>query len=130
MEDFLHKVILNNTVQAYLEVFITVLIAVGIKRFVSKYLAGLLYKIFSNAGKNFRKQNFLELIISPLETFLFLFILVFAFDKLSLPGFLQFNVFRDISFKILLQAVTDGALIIVFVRLCIRLVQFVALVLE
>ena len=130
MEDFLQKVILNNTIQAYLEVFGTVLIAFAIKRFVSKYLAGLLYKIFANAGKSFHKQSFLELIISPLESFLFLFIIVFAFDKLNLPGFLQFNVFRNVAFKVVLEALADGTLIIVFIRLCIRFVKFVALILE
>jgi MscS family membrane protein len=130
MEDFLQKVILNNTIQAYLEVFVTVFIAFAIKRFVSKYLAGLLYKIFANAGKSFHKQSFLDLIISPLESFLFLFILLFAFDKLNLPKFLQFNIFRNVEFKVLLEAVADGALIIVFIRLCIRFVKFVALILE
>jgi len=130
MGDFLQKVILNNTIQAYLEVFVTVFIAFAVKRFISKYLAGLLYKIFANAGKSFHKESFLDLIISPLESFLFLFILVFAFDKLNLPGFLQFNVFRNVEFKVVLEAVADGALIVVFIRLCIRFVKFVALILE
>ena len=130
MEDFLQKVIFNNSVQAYLEVFITVLVAFIVKRFVSKYLAGLLYRLFSKAGKSFHKQSFLQLIINPLETFLFLFIIVFAFDKLTLPGFLHFNIFRNVDFKTLLESIVDGALIITFVKLCIRLVKFIAVILQ
>ncbi|HVX49984.1 MAG TPA: hypothetical protein VHB48_07495, partial [Chitinophagaceae bacterium] len=130
MENLLQKVILNNTLQQYLEVFLTVLVAFIVKRFVSKYLAGLLYRLFTKAGKTLHKENFLNLIISPLEIFLFLFIFIFAFDKLTLPAFLRFKVFRDIDFKTVLQAVTDGALIITFIRLCIRFVKFVALILE
>ncbi|HWB24967.1 MAG TPA: mechanosensitive ion channel domain-containing protein [Chitinophagaceae bacterium] len=130
MEDFLQKVLFNNTIQDYLEVFITVLVAFIVKRFISRYLAGLLYKLFTRAGKTFHKEYFLSLIIGPLEIFLFLFIIIFAFDKLTLPNFLHFNVFRDIDFKTLLQAVTDGTLIVVFIRLCIRFIKFVALILE
>jgi len=130
MEDFLQKQVLNNSIQIYLGVFGTIIIAFIVKRFISKYLAGLLYKIFSKTGKSFHKEPFLELIISPLEIFLFLFIIVIAFDKLKLPAFLNFIVFRQVSFQALLESVTNAALIIMFIRLCIRLVKFGALILE
>jgi len=130
MEDFLQKQVFSNSIQAYLEVFITVLVALIVKRFISKYLAGLLYRLFSRAGKSFHKQSFLQLIIAPLENFLFLFIIVFAFDKLTLPNFLRFNIFRTVDFKTLLESVVDGAMIITFIRLCIRLVKFIAVILQ
>ncbi len=130
MEDFLQKEILNNSIQTYLEVFGVILIAFIVKRFISKYFAELLYKVFTKSGKSFHKDPFLELIIGPLEIFLFLFIIVIAFDKLTLPSFLHFKVFRDVYFKALLESVTNTALIIVFIRLCIRFVKFAALILE
>lgn len=130
MEDFLQKQVFNNSIQAYLEVFITVLAALIVKRFISKYLAGLLYRLLSKAGKSFHKQSFLQLIITPLENFLFLFIIVFAFDKLTLPNFLHFNIFRNVDFKTVLESVVDGAIIITFIRLCIRLVKFITLILQ
>lgn len=119
-----------NSLQSYIEVFLTIVLAFIIKRFISKYLAGLIYRIFSRVGKNFRKQSFLDLIINPLETFLFIFIIVFAFDKLTLPNFLHFNLFRSVDFKTVLQSIVDGILIITFIRLCIRLVKFIALILQ
>lgn len=130
MDNFLQKEIFNNTIQNYLEVFITVLVAFIVKRIISKYFAGLLYRLFSKVGKSFRKQSFLDLIINPLDNFLFLFIIVFAFDKLTLPGFLHFNIFRNVDFKTVLESVVNGALIIIFIRLCIRLVKFIALILQ
>lgn len=130
MNDFLQKQIFDNTIQAYLEVFIAVFIAFLIKRFISKYLAGLLYHIFLKKSKSFQTESSLHLVIDPLESFLFLFIIVFAFDKLTLPAFLHFQVFREVSFKTALEAVVNGAIIITLIRLCIRVVQFIALVLQ
>jgi len=130
MNDFLQKEIFNNTIQAYLEVFLTIFVALLVKRFISRYLAGVLYNLFSRVGKSFHKKSFLQLIISPLETFLFLVIVVFAFDKLTLPSFLHFQVFRTVDFQTVLESITNGALIITLIRLCIRTIQFIALVLQ
>jgi len=130
MNDFLQQQILDNTIQAYLEVFLTVFIAFIVKRFISRYLAGVLYNLFSRVGKSFHKKSFLQLIIRPLENFLFLVIVVFAFDKLTLPSFLHFHVFRNFDFQTVLESITNGALIITLIRLCIRTIQFIALVLQ
>ncbi len=130
MEDFLQREFFNNTIQDYLEVLATVLIALFVKRFVSRYFAGLLYGVFSRAGKTFHKKSFLQLIIGPLEMFLFLFIIVFAFDKLTMPAFLHFHVFRTVDFKTVLESIVNGVLIITFIRLCVRTVKFIAIVLQ
>jgi len=130
MENFLHQQFWGNSVQAYLEVFVTITVAVLIKRFISKYFAGLFYSLFSSQGKSLYRKSFLELIINPLETFLLFFIILIAFDKLSLPPSLHFTVFRDVDFKTVLESVTNGILIIVLIRLFVRFITFVALVLE
>ena len=120
----------GNSVQAYLEVFITIAIAFFVKRFISRYFAGLLYRLLSSQGKTFHRKSFLEMIILPLETFLLLLIIVIAFDKLSLPPFMHFYVFRDVDFKTVLESITNGVLIVVLIRLCVRFITFIALVLE
>lgn len=130
MNDFLQKQILDNTIQAYLEVFVAVFVAFMVKRFVSKYLARLVYSIFLKKSKSFQTESSLHLVIDPLETFLFLFLIVFAFDKLTMPSLLHFQVFRNVSFKTALEAIVNGAMIITLIRLCIRVVQFIALVLQ
>ena len=130
MDKFFSYHIWGNSIQAYLEVFITITVAFIVKRYISKYFAGLFYRLLSSRGKNFHRKSFLELIIIPLETFLLLLIIEIAFDKLSLPPFLNFNVFRDVVFKTVLESIANGVLIIVLIRLCIRFITFVALVLE
>ena len=130
MEQFLLREFWGNSVLAYMEVLVTVIATLFFKRYISKYFAGLFLSIFSSHAKGFHKKSFLELIIKPLESFLLLFIIVIAFDKLSLPSFLQFYIFRDVDFKSVIESLVNGALIILFIRFCVRSITFAALVLS
>ncbi len=78
MKEFLQLQFFSNTLQTYIEVFAAILVALIIKRIISKYLAGLLFRLFTKAGRTFHKQAFLELIVGPLETFIFLLIVIIA----------------------------------------------------
>jgi MscS family membrane protein len=130
MEQFLLREFWGNSVLAYMEVLVTVIATMFFKRYISKYFAGLFLSIFSSHARGFHKKSFLELIIKPLESFLLLFIIVIAFDKLSLPSFLQFYIFRDVDFKSVIESLVNGALIILFIRFCVRSITFAALVLS
>jgi MscS family membrane protein len=129
MREFLQFQFLGNTIQTYIEVFVTILIALIIKRFISKYLAGLFFGFFTRTGRTFNKQAFLELIVGPLETFIFLFIVVIALDKLHLPPFLNFNIYR-VSTRQILDGIANIAIVIAFIHLCLRLLKYFVLVLE
>lgn len=130
MEELLQKEFLDNTVQLYIEVFGAILIALIIRRFISKYLAGLLFKIFTRAGKTFHKEEFLKLVVGPLENFLFLFLVVIALDKLTLPRVLDFKLIRQVNSQDALSAIAYGAIIFSFIRLCLRFISYIALILE
>src|SRR3954467_11752116 len=129
MREILQLQFFGNTVRVYLEVFATILVALIIKRIISKYLAVLAFSLFTKAGRTFHKQEFLELVVSPLETFIFLFIVVISLDKLHLPDFLNFNIYR-ITVRELLDAVADTAIIIAFIKLCLRVIKYFAFILE
>src|SRR4051794_23725012 len=129
MREILQLQFFGNTIQVYIEVFATIFVALLIKRFISKYLAVLLFRLFTKAGRTFHKQEFLELVVSPLETFIFLFIVVISLDKLHLPEFLNFTIYR-VNTREVLDAVADTALIIAFIKLCLRLIKYFAFVLE
>ena len=60
MQEILKQQFFDNSVEAYLTVIIIIFSALIFKRFISKYIAGILFKIFK-AGKNFRKAAFLNL---------------------------------------------------------------------
>lgn len=129
MEKVLEQVILDNTVRSYLYVALVVGVALLIKRIISKYLARLLFRFVGKAGKSVARESFLDLVVEPLDYFLLLVIAIIAFDKLNFPTVLNINIYR-VSLRRLVDGLTDGVLIVVFIWLVRRLIDFVALVLE
>ena len=130
MEKILQQEFLNNTVEAYLYVALTILLVLLFKRLISKYLARLIYRwAVAKEGRTAGKQSFLELVVAPLDTFLVLLITMIALDKLHFPRVLDFKLYR-ITSRQLIDSVTDGILIGVFIWLCLRIIDFLALVLE
>lgn len=129
MDKILHKVILNNTVESYLYVLLVISLALLTKRIISKYLAKLLFKLVGKAGKSVARDSFLNLVVQPLDLFLVLMIGLIAFDGLHFPEALNVKIYR-ITTRQLLDSLTNGVLIIAFIWLCLRLIDFIAMVLE
>jgi len=129
MFTFLQKEFFNNTVETYLYVLFAVLLSIFLKRFLSRYFASLLYRLVAKTGKSVHKKAFVDLIIPPLEIFLLLFISFVALEKLNYPQKFNVKIYRVHLFEII-DAIANMALIIVFIWLCLRIIDFVALILE
>ena len=129
MEDILQKEFLNNTVESYLWVAGTILLLLLIKRLISKYLAGQLLGVITNRKKAVKKAAFLNLVISPIEKFLIAFITITALDKLKFPDAFRFRIYHVTSEDVI-HALAIVIMVIVFVRLCIRILEFFAQILE
>ena len=129
MNSFFYYTFFDNTVQSYLIVLGVILLALLIKRLVSRYCAGLLYKMVGKAGKNITKQSFFNLVVLPLELFILLFVAFVSIDKLTFPTALEFTIFKYTSRQII-DSISNGLLVVSFIWLCIRLIDFTALVLE
>ena len=129
MKEILQRQFLDNTLLIYIEVFGAIIIGWIIKRIISKYLAGLMFGLFTKAGKAFRKKAFLELIVGPLDNFIFLIIIIISLDKLKLPQYLDITIYR-LSSRAALDAIANTALIIIFIRLCVRVVKYLSIILE
>ena len=67
--------------------------------------------------------------VQPLDVFLVLLVSLIAVDKLTFPKSLDFSIYH-ITLKQLLDSVANGTLIAVFIWLCIRVIDFVAIILE
>lgn len=121
--------ILDNTVQAYLIVIGTIIITLIFKKLISKFLASKLFKLITNSKHNLPKQSFLDLVVQPLGTYLLLTISMIAIDKLKFPAAFEFNIYKTNTRQIL-DALMNGALVVVFIWLCLRVIDFMAIVLE
>lgn len=129
MKEILQIQFWDNSIQLYLEVFGVIVAAFILKKFISKYFAAVIFRLFYKKDKTAYKNAFVELIVDPLELFIFLIIILIALDKLKLPRFLDFSIYK-ITTKELLDAIANTAFIVVFMRLCLRFVKFVSLIFE
>ena len=129
MEQFLQKIILDNTVESYLYVLLVILLAFIIKRIVSKYIAKLLFKLAGKAGKKIARESFLNLVVQPLDLFLMLLVGIIALDKLNFPNAINIKVHR-IEIRQVIESIADGVLILTFIWLCLRVIDFIAMILE
>lgn len=129
MRDIFHYKLLDNTIVNYLYVLGVIILALIIKRFISKYLAGLLYRLIVKAGKKFNRDAFCNLLIEPLEVFLIVLVIIISFDRLNYPGEWNFSLYK-LKFSQILEGIANATMIIVFVWLCLRIIDFIAIVLE
>ncbi len=129
MEKFLHQRVLDNTIESYLYVIGTILVILLLKRIISKYLAHQLYRIIAKKGNSSARQSFLDLVVQPLGVFLLFTISVIAIDKLYFPGVLDFKIYKATSRQII-ESLANGVLVFLFIRLCLRIIDFIALILE
>lgn len=129
MKKILQEIFFNNSIEQYLYVFSVIFIALLLKRVVSKYLARLLFRLVGNAEKNSARNSFLSLVVQPLDYFLVVLIAIIALDRLTFPSVLNFKLYR-ISVKDLIDSLTNGVLIFVFIWLGLRIIEFIAMVLE
>jgi len=128
MQSLLDKEFLDNTIRNYLYVAGIIIVALFIKRVISRLIAGFLYKLITKPGKQMLRSSFLNLVVQPLDVFLVLFISFIALDKLNFPQVLSFEIYK-INFRHIVDSIANTTLIVTFIWLCLRLIDFVALIL-
>lgn len=129
MEKILETIILNNSIESYLMVIAIIVLAFVCKRLISKYFASLLYKAVGKAGKKINRQSFYDLVVQPLDMFLVVVIALIALDQLNYPKAFEIKIYH-ITLRQLLDSIANGVMIVLFIWLCIRVIEFIALILE
>lgn len=127
--DFLNKIYLDNTLGAWLMVTGIILLGLLLKRYVSRYLASLLYKLVIKIWKTVDKKSFIDLVLAPLQLFLLTLITVFTIDKLNFPSAFQYSIYH-ISTQLIIERIGVTLMVVVFTWLLLRLVDFAALLLQ
>ncbi|HVI44098.1 MAG TPA: mechanosensitive ion channel domain-containing protein [Chitinophaga sp.] len=130
MNEFLNKVILDNPVRDYLLLAGVLLFVSFIKRFVSKGMAAVLFRLVKHWSPQIEEKDFVTLLLRPLEYFLLLVTFMFTIDHFTFPRLLNVNVYN----KATLQDVTNTLLSLAFtlsiIWILLRLIDFIALILE
>jgi len=129
MESFLDTIILDNTIRSYLIVTGSILLAVVLKRFLSRYIAGLLFKIVKRIAVGVDKTSFVNLVVSPLEIFLLLLVGLIAIEKLTFPKLLDVQVYKTTTHA-MFEVVAVVIFVISFIWLLLRIIDFIAMILH
>jgi MscS family membrane protein len=128
MHDFWNQIILDNPVKKYFIVGGAILLSILLKRILSRFFAGLLYKLVQHVGSQVDKSSFVNLVIAPLETFLVLLFAIVALEKLHFPQILNFDIY-EISTKTIVHTLATILFIVAFFWLLLRIIDFIALLL-
>ncbi len=127
--DFLDKIFLDNSFRNYLIVAGSIIIAFLFKKFLSRYIAAVLYKLFRGLWGNVEKQYFVDLVLEPMEFFLLILVTVFSIDKLNFPTAWFYKIYGTDT-ETVLEKIGIGIIIISLIWLLLRLIDFIAIVLQ
>jgi MscS family membrane protein len=125
--EFWDQVIFDNTVRQYAIVAAIILVAYVFKQFFGRYVAGFFFFLMRRMGRVVERQSFMDLIVGPVENFLFIFISYFSLKTLNFPKVLNVNLWKA-STPDLLEGIGEMLLIWFFFAMVLRLVDYVALV--
>ena len=129
MNDFLNQVIWDNSIRDYLIVAGIILLVFIIKRYLSKYFAGLLFQLIKLVFRGVDKRPFVNLIVRPLEIFLVVLVTMIALEKLTFPSVLRFDIYKT-SLHNIVEVFSKIILILMFTWLLLRTIDFTAIVME
>ena len=129
MNEFLDQVWLDNTVRNYLIIAGIILFIILVKKFVAHYIAGFLFHFIKRVWKDVDKKSFTSLVSKPLGSFLAIFVSIVTLYKLKFPHQLEFDIYH-LTLKELFHIFASLVLIISFIRLLLRIIDFIAIILH
>ena len=127
--DIFDKVVLDNTIRIYTIVGCTIFVVVLIKKYISRYIASIIFSFVKRFWKGIDKNTFTGLVTDPLKWFLFILITVFSIDKLNFPHQVEFKLY-GLEMDEIVTRLGRAAIIISFIWLLLRLIDFFAAVLR
>lgn len=129
MENILDTIVLNNLIKDYLIVAAVILLALIAKKRASKNITRLVFRLFRKMGRQINEKEFFDLVLMPLENFFFFLVVYLTLDGLSFPELFKIKILR-LNVQVLLDRLAIGMLIIFFFHTLLRIIDYLAVVLE
>ena len=129
MNDFFNKIVFDNSLGMIVVVAAVILFVLLLKRFISRYFAGLIHAGVKSIFKGVDKKAFSDLVAKPLGMFLLILVSIVALHKLRFPGLWDVEIYKYQS-KAIIHTVGTLILIVSFIWLLLRMIDFIALILE
>ena len=125
----LEQQILSNPLKSYLIIAGVLLVTLLVKRGVSRFFASLIYTWIDKKNHSELRKSHVHRLIVPIERFIIFLVTIAAFYELQFPVAWNLHIY-----KISLQQGMDSAVrltfVILFIRVCLRTLEFIAIILE
>ncbi|HVG11546.1 MAG TPA: mechanosensitive ion channel family protein [Flavisolibacter sp.] len=129
MKRFLETIIFGNSVKDLLVAAGIILFVFFLNKLISRYLATLICKVFKRNWKSFDEQKFVDLVIHPLSVFLTAFVSIIVLYGLVFPPELNVIIYKY-PLQRIIHAIGTIVLIATFIWLLLRMIDFIANLLE
>ena len=129
MNEFLDRIVFDNTIRVYLIVAAVILFMIIVKRHIAHYAAALIFVFVKSIWKDVDRKSFTNLVIRPLGFFLVILVSIATLNKLNFPDELDFDIYR-LTLRELVHGLGTIILVVAFIRLLIRMIDFIALLLH
>lgn len=129
MPEFLNQSVLDNPLIRYLWIAVILLAMFLLKGIVSKLLCSILYGFFPKAKQYVSRDQFILLVLIPMEWFIVALVVIFSFHKLTFPAALDFELYK-ITSKDIIDGLGKAAIVYFFIRLLRSLIDFFSLLFE
>ena len=94
MNDFLEQIWWGNPVKNYFIIGGIILFVWVLKKFISRYFAGLLFRVVHSIWKDVDKKSFVNLVVKPLGFFLLILVSIVTLYKLNFPEELNPTLYK------------------------------------
>ena len=120
---------LNNSLRSYIVIGAVFLVAFLVKRFISRFFAKLIYTWIDKKNHSDLRKSHVHRLIIPIEQFLIYTVAVVALYELNFPIDWDIRLYK-LTLQVFVDAVVKLFFIILFIRVCLRTLEFVAIILE
>jgi MscS family membrane protein len=129
MSRFFDFVILDNTLGNYVLITGVILLAVSLKHYISRFVASFVFRLVTNVARGVDKKSFVNLVTPPLENFFVVMVVMVALEKLYYPDAFDVSIYK-LKLRTVIDVVAIVVMIISFIWLLLRIIDFIAIVLE
>ena len=129
MQEVLNRTFLDNSFRDYGMVFGFILSALILRKIATKKITRLIFYVFRKMGRKINEKEFFDLVLAPLENFIFFSATFIAMNTLNFPREFGFKIMK-IKSDVLLDRMASGVLIYFFFHTLLRVTDYLASVME
>jgi len=120
---------LNNSLRSYIVIGTIFIVAFLVKRFISRFFASLIYTWIDKKNHSDLRKSHVHRLIVPIEQFLIYLVAVIVLYELQFPAQWNIHLYK-LTLQIVVEAIVKLFFIILFIRVGLRVLEFVAIILE